>query len=356
MFDLSNLMEPKLRIAIVANANSIHTVRWVSWLEKKGHEVTVFSLKEGEKCTYFGPEPRLDRSLIIDLGNDVRKTTRKLQTLIDEVKPDLIHGFFLTNHAFYAGRMENYPIVVTAMGSDVLVHPKESRLLSWVIKKTGNNSMKVICPPLLSKDLVKLGVDENKIVTNLIGINTDIFKPLEKEKCVVFSRGFKDIYNPKVVAKAIILVHKRDPEIKFYLAGDGPLKQTIEEDLEGHNVEFTGQLTEKELGGIMGKSKIVISSSLSDSIPLTIFEAMACGSILIVSNNHGHRQWDKEDYPILFFGKNDSRKLADFIIKSCTNEVLLKEALMQGPELVKLNWTWEKQADLILKEYKGIIS
>ena len=356
MFDLSNLMEPKLRIAIVANTNSIHTLRWVSWLEKKGHEVTVFSLKEGEKCTYFGPEPRLDRSLIIDLGNDVRKTTRKLQTLIDEVKPDLIHGFFLTNHAFYASRMENYPIVVTAMGSDVLVHPKESRLLSWVIKKTGNNSMKVICPPLLSKDLVKLGVDENKIVTNLIGINTDIFQPLEKEKCVVFSRGFKDIYNPKVVAKAIILVHKRDPEIKFYLAGDGPLKQTIEEDLEGHNVEFPGQLTEKELGGIMGKSKIVISSSLSDSIPLTIFEAMACGSILIVTNNHGHRQWDKEGYPILFFGKNDSRKLADFIIKSCSNEVLLKEALMQGPELVKLNWTWEKQANLILKEYKAIIS
>ena len=128
MFDLSNLMEPKLRIAIVANANSIHTIRWVSWLEKKGHVVTVFSLKEGEKCTYFGPEPRLDRSLIIDLGNDVRKTTRKLQTLIDEVKPDLIHGFFLTNHAFYAGRMENYPIVVTAMGSDVLVHPKSVKL------------------------------------------------------------------------------------------------------------------------------------------------------------------------------------------------------------------------------------
>ena len=239
MFDLSNLMEPKLRIAIVANANSIHTIRWVSWLEKKGHIVTVFSLKEGEKCTYFGPEPRLDRSLIIDLGNDVRKTTRKLQTLIDEVKPDLIHGFFLTNHAFYAGRMENYPIVVTAMGSDVLVHPKESRLLSWVIKKTGNNSMKVICPPLLSKDLVKLGVDENKIVTNLIGINTDIFKPLEKEKCVVFSRGFKDIYNPKVVAKAIILVHKRDPEIKFYLAGDGPLKQTI----AAHTATFPSTLS-----------------------------------------------------------------------------------------------------------------
>ena len=355
MFDLCNLMEPKLRIAIVANANSIHTVRWVNWLEKNGHLVSVFSLNEGVKCTYFGPEPRLDRSLIIDLGDGVRKATKKLKTLIDEFKPDLIHGFFLTGHAFYAGRMDNYPIVVTAMGSDVLVDPKESKLLSWVIRKTGNNSMKVICPPLLAKDLVKLGIDENKIVTNLIGINADIFKPLEKEKCVLFSRGFKDIYNPKVVAKAIVLVHKREPEIKFYLAGDGPLKQGIEENLENHNVEFTGQLTETELGKIMGKSKVVISSSLSDSIPLTIFEAMACGSILVVSNNHGHRQWDKEEYPILFFGKNDSQKLADFIIELCANESLLKEALAQGPELVKLNWSWEKQANLILEEYRKII-
>ena len=355
MFNLSNLMEQKLRIAIVANANSIHTIRWVTWLESKGHNVSIFSLNEGDKCTYFGPEPRLDRSLIIDLGSGVRKATTTLQALMDEFKPDLIHGFFLTNHAFYAGRMENYPVIVTAMGSDVLVHPKDSRLLSWAIRKTANNSMRVVCPPLLVKDLLKLGVEENKIVTNLIGINTEIFKPLEKENLVIFSRGFKDIYNPKVVAEAIALVHKRDPGIKFFLAGDGPLRKGIEEKLVDHNVDFTGQLTEKELGEIMGKSKVVISSSLSDSIPLTIFEAMACGSILIVSNNHGHRQWDKEEYPILFFGKKDSRKLADFIIKSCYDEALLEEALTQGPELVKLNWSWENQANLILDEYKNII-
>jgi hypothetical protein len=34
---------------------------------------------------------------------------------------------------------------------------------------------------------------------------------------------------------------------------------------------------------------------------------------------------------------------------------LLKEALAQGPELVKLNWSWEKQANLILEEYRNII-
>ena len=348
-------MKPKLRIAIVANANSIHTIRWVTWLEKKGHCVSIFSLKEGEGSTYFGPEPRLDRSLIINLGNGVRRTTKKLQKMIDEFKPDLVHGFFLTNHAFYAARIAHYPIIVTAMGSDVLVHPKESKLLSWIVRKTGNNSVKVVCPPLLLRELVKLGIEENKIVTNLIGINNNVFKPLKKEKCVLFSRGFKDVYNPKVVSEAIHLVHKREPEIKFYLAGEGPLRQQIEEDLENHNVTFTGQLTEKELGKIMGKASVVISSSLSDSIPLTVFEAMACGSILVVSNNHGHRQWDKEEYPIFFFGKKDSRKLAELIVKSCYDGLLLEEALAQGPNLVKHKWSWERQANLILEEYKNII-
>ena len=77
-------MSSKLRIAVVANAKSIHTIRWVKWLRKKNHEVTIFSLNEAEDCVYFGPEPALDRSLIFNLGKNVRKTTSELQAKIDE--------------------------------------------------------------------------------------------------------------------------------------------------------------------------------------------------------------------------------------------------------------------------------
>ncbi|MDG1544779.1 MAG: glycosyltransferase, partial [Candidatus Poseidoniia archaeon] len=137
-------MESKLRIAVVANANSIHTIRWVDWLRQRNHKVIIFSLNEGDDCVYFGPEPALDRSLIFNLGKNVRKTTSELQTKIDEFKPDIVHGFFLTNHGMYSSRIKNYPKVITALGSDALISPNDSKLMSWIVKRAVKNSDLVI--------------------------------------------------------------------------------------------------------------------------------------------------------------------------------------------------------------------
>ena len=78
--------------------------------------------------------------------------------------------------------------------------------------------------------------------------------------------------------------------------------------LKNRKVEFTGQLSEKKLSEIMGISTIVISPSLSDSIPLTAFEAMSCGSILVASDIPAHRQWETYDHPIFFFDKEKVAK------------------------------------------------
>ena len=266
-------MNSKLRIAVVANANSIHTIRWVKWLRKKKHEVTVFSLNEGGDCVYFGPEPALDRSLIFNLGKNVRKTTNELQTKIDEFKPDLIHGFFLVNHGMYVSRIKGYPKVNTAMGSDVLIAPEESRLLSWIVKRTIKNSDSVFGPPLLI-DKIKEWKLETDLNENIIGIDTSVFKPKEKNNSIVFARGFKEVYNPLVVAKAFESLDSQLEDYNFILCGEGPLRTESERILSYcKNVQFTGQISEKELADIVGKAQIVISPSLRPQV----------GSIMLVS-------------------------------------------------------------------------
>ncbi len=261
----------------------------------------------------------------------------------------------MTNHGFYASRIRNYPVIVTAMGSDVLVHPERSRLLSGIVRKTAKKAVAVVCPPLLVEKLEEMGVERNKIHPHLIGIDTELFKPLKKKDMVLFSRGFKEVYNPSVVADAIGIVHSKNPAINFCLAGDGPLKEDIESKLKDFNVDFTGQLSEESLAEIMGQSKIVISPSLSDSIPLTAFEAMACGSILIASDIPAHRQWDSMGYPIVFFDPHDSGMLSEYILKSWHDENLLDAAITAGPEIVKLNWNWNQQAEEVLKIYDSVI-
>ena len=344
----------KMKIALVADANSIHISRWFNWLEEQGHIVKIFSLGDTPNSHFFGPEPPLDRTLITNFGSKIRKTTKRLQNLIDDFEPDLVHGYFLTNHGFYASRIENYPTIVQVMGSDLLLHSENSWLLSWIFKNSIKKSYCVISPPLLIGKLKQMGIKEKSIFPNLIGIDTDIFKPLDKQDVVVFSRGFEEVYNPSTVAEAIIKISKKKPKIKFYLAGEGTLRKEIESRLVDINVEFTGQLSEIELAKIMGISKIVISPTFSDSIPLTAFEAMSCGSVLIASDIPAHRQWENSNYPILFFNPNNSDELAKHILESYDNDEIMHKALNSGPEIVKKNWEREIISNKIVDIYRKI--
>ena len=349
-------MTSNLRIAVVANSISIHTTRWVNWLRENGHEVTVFSLIDGEDCVYFGPEPALDRSLIFNLGNEVRKTTTKLQQKIDEFKPNIVHGFYLINHGMYASRIESYPKVITALGSDVLIDPKESKLLSWIAKRTVKKSHSVFGPPLLTNEIKKWNLDTN-LNDNFIGVDTSLFKPSEKTNTIVFARGFKQVYNPIVVAKAFESLSNKLKDHKFILCGNGPLKAETERILSNcKNIQFTGQISERELASIVGSAQLVISPSLSDSIPLTILEAVASGAPVIASNIPANQAWVDRELPVFLFKTGDSEDLAKKILTVIEDDSVLEYTIESGPKLIKENYSWEKEAGKVLKKYHDLVT
>ena len=349
-------MSSKLRIAVVANANSIHTIRWVNWLRRQEHKVTIFSLNEAEDCIYFGPEPPLDRSLIFNLGKNVRRTTSELQSKIDEFKPDIVHGFFLVNHGMYASRIEGYPKVMTAMGSDILIAPKESKLLSWIVKRAIKNSDSIFGPPLLVDEIEKWNLN-TELNENIIGIDCSIFKPSEKTKTIVFARGFKEVYNPIVVSKAIEVLSSKLDNYEFILCGDGPLKPESERILSYcRNVQFTGQISETKLAEIIGKAELVLSPSLSDSIPLTILEAVASGTPVVASNIPANQAWVDRELPVFLFKTGSSEDLAKIILTVIEDDSVLKYTIGSGPELIEKNYSWEREAGKVLKKYQGLVT
>ena len=349
-------MASKLRVAVVANANSIHTIRWVNWLRQRKHEVTIFSLNEADDCVYFGPEPALDRSLIFNLGRNVRKTTGELQAKIDEFKPDIVHGFFLVNNGMYASRIEGYPKVMTALGSDVLISPNESKLLSWIVKRTIKKSDSVFGPPLLINEMKKWKLS-TELNSNVIGINCSLFKPLEKTKTIVFARGFKEVYNPLIVSKAIKLLDSKLKDFQFILCGEGPLKSESEEILKSSkNVEFTGHIDEDKLAEFVGKAQLVISPSLSDSIPLTILEAVACGTPVVASNIPANQNWVDEKLPVYIFDKDDPNSLAEKILETIENRTILEDALEHGPNLIKEKYSFDNEGEKVEKKYFDLLN
>ena len=353
-------MSESLRLAIVANANSIHTIRWVNWLRKKGHHVSVFSLNESEDCVYFGPEPPLDRSLIFNLGSDVRKTTRKLQAAIDDFKPDIVHGFFLVNHGMYASRVKGYPKVVTALGSDVLLVPKESKLLSWIVKRTVKNANLVVSvAEHITQTILSWKNSHAKVITSPIGIDNEVFKPLKKKNHVIFTRGFKEIYDPLTLVKAISYLSSQIKDYHFTLCGDGPLLKDCKTYTEENNlsdvIEFPGYISNEELVELVGVSKVLVSPALSDGTPVSILEGLACGCIIVSSDIPANRFWTLENKTGVLFRPEDYKDLGDKLIKVIKDENLSKTALIEGPDLVLKYADWSSCISDIEKQYFELI-
>ncbi|GIR27634.1 MAG: hypothetical protein CM15mP42_05840 [Methanobacteriota archaeon] len=149
---------------------------------------------------------------------------KKLQSEIDSFGPDIVHGFSLVNHGMYASRISNYSKIVTAMGSDVLISPNESKLLAWIVKKTVNNSNLVISVADHLNDVVSPWKKNHvESITSPLGIDVKKFKPLKKENLIVFNRGFKEVYSPLTLVEAISEISDKIKDYKVIMCGKGPL-------------------------------------------------------------------------------------------------------------------------------------
>ena len=353
-------MGSKLRIAVVANANSIHTTRWVKWLRKKNHEVTVFSLNKGEDCVYFGPEPALDRSLIFNLGKSVRKTTSELQVKIDEFKPDLVHGFFLVNHGMYASRIKGYPKVVTALGSDVLIAPNESKLMSWIVKRTVKNSDLIISVAEHLNDIVSPWKENHvESITSPLGIDVKKFRPLEKENLIVFNRGFKEVYSPLTLLEAISEISNKIKNYKVIMCGKGPLLETCKNYVNKQSlndlISFAGYVPNEDLVDLLGRAKILVSPALSDGTPVSILEGLASGCIILSSQIPANKFWTVKNKTGLSFDAENSSQLSDCILKAINDSSIEENALIYGPQIVEKHADWNTEMLRIEEKYYNLV-
>ena len=111
---------------------------------------------------------------------------------------------------------------------------------------------------------------------------------------------------------AIPKVINEVPDVRFILAGNGPLREKVAQMLEdtGPSVTFPGFLPEDELAILMGRARVVVTPALSDSIPLAALEAMASGAVLVASDIEANRQWASAGTPVLLFPPGDTDALA----------------------------------------------
>ncbi|MBO5094458.1 MAG: glycosyltransferase family 4 protein [Lachnospiraceae bacterium] len=161
------------------------------------------------------------------------------------------------------------------------------------------------------------GIQQSKINILTNYIDCELFKPKEvvnkQEKRVVFVGRLSQVKNLFHIIQA---VGELGWGLDIY--GNGELKERLEEFAEnkGFDVHFCGIVANAKLPAIYNQYKYYILASLSEGMPKTLLEAMACGLICFGTDIPGIRE-------IIADGEN-GYLIAD------TSAEMIKNALIRG--------------------------
>jgi glycosyltransferase involved in cell wall biosynthesis len=182
----------------------------------------------------------------------------------------------------------------------------------------------------------------------------DVHSPLQ----LVYTGFVQEARGLEVVVEALGLLRARGVNIRFRIVGDGPYLHRLAKLVRGkdlHNaIEFTGWVAHGEVARHVREADVgVIPHPKNDhtdtTIPNKLFDYMACGRAVLVSNAAPLERIVRNERCGLVFTAGDARSLADVLARMSADRAALESMGRNGAEAVRQRFHWERDAG-VLKE------
>ncbi len=315
----------KKKILYIANGNSIHDVKWMSYFSEQTENYQCFLLVDTLNPLSQETIDRLAKLHIqvlepinpISISHPIRtlRAIKHFNRLIRTIQPDLVHALFAAPNALWLNFTKT-PSVITMRGSDILLVIPELlnkrgvkklyfSFLFRQFKKAFENADVVTGTsyPQLEKartlfsrstlKLVRTGVDVEKIES----LDKPDLIPVElKNTPFVFSPRFMaPIYNIEFQIKTLSLLDPAIIEAYMFVFIRGKqynevyyqqqLKRLAELNDSIHlNYLVIDYLEQEEMWMLLKKAALCIMTPISDGTPNSALEAMSAKCPLILSN------------------------------------------------------------------------
>lgn len=356
-----------MKICLLADGESIHTIRWCKHFFGLGHEIHLITFKKVEMDDihiHFIDTGKIN----VEGGNwKILLKFLHIKKVIKSINPDVLHSLYTTSYGLIGALSGFHPHIVTPLGSDILITPQKSiiyrALLRYTFKKA---DLITSMAPHMKDVMLKLGVPSVKITDIVLGINTEIFnkknRRLSKDNFVICStRNLEHVYNIPQFLSAIALVKSKIPTLKVKIIGDGSLRSELERltrELKIDDVvSFLGKVPQNKVVELLNSSHISVTVSLSDGNSLSLIEAMACGTYPIASDIPANHEWIKEGVNGNFVKINGVQELADIIQKVYLNfDTIIDNAMLESDKIIADKGTWQINMLKMENIYKEISS
>lgn len=271
---------------------------------------------------------------------------------------DLIHAHYAVPQGFLGVLLKKVlrkPLVVTLHGSDITVLGRGAAkpLVSFVL----NNSDAIIAvSEFLRRETIKLGASEEKIKVIYSGAPACKPERLQPEsRTITFIGSLIRQKGVDILIMAFGGVKKKFPDAELVIVGDGREKKSLEKLSRelGIKVNFLGY--QEDLGSALEKSAVLALPSREEGFGLVLLEAMAAGVPVVASRVGGIEEIIEHEYNGIIFEKENSKELAEGIIRILENKELRKKLIENGKKTLK-KFRWEKTGSEVDAVYEAIKS
>jgi len=319
-----------VKILMLADGGCEHTLRFQAEAARQGAEVVLASLEPGETV-----DIRLPKKFGI-AALDYFFLSGKLDKIVRRVEPDLVNPQFVCSYGStvaLSGVWSRYPVLMHALGSDILVSPRKS----WLHRRRVVHALSR-CPDLL--------VDSEYLAAEIKKYNSDVrchiiawgadeaaFEMYDNKKSfdmernrplrILVPRPHNPVYNNDMIFTALAgLINDRRVTVTFPARGDRyeAFRKIAEAACPAGGIDYYDYMPREKYVEFMAGFDIYLSASRSDSSPASLIEAMAIGLVPVVADIEGVREWMDKDSGAVFQPDSNSA-LKDAIVRLLADDI-----------------------------------
>ncbi|GEM_PF-621106 len=327
-----------MKICFVGWADNIHLERWAGHFARRGEDVSVISFSG------FGKLPSGVRQYRLGFENrGVRWKIVKLKYLLWKLRPDLVHVHW-AHFAQPVAKAWSGPLVITAWGSDIYQVNEQAEAYALIEGLRAAHTITCDSEHLKARVEQLRGTNFNNVHCIQWGVDLKTFFPAPADarfvseigaigRRVVFSpRAMLPIYNQYAVLSAFEKVLCKVPDALLVMKDTlhNPIWQKLIrkrlKDLRlADDVRIVGEIPYERMRELYRMAPVTISVPFSDATPMSVLEAMACGSVPLVSDLPSLREWVVDEWNGYIVSATDTEAMAKRIVHILTNPQTVAE-------------------------------
>ncbi|MBA7620192.1 D-inositol-3-phosphate glycosyltransferase [subsurface metagenome] len=356
------------------DAQTVHVIEVMKNLKKEGHNVMLFAPDIARYNQYI-PEikyiPTLDgpvlRSIIFNFFLCIYTAIYSLK-----FKPDVAYVRYGDKTSIIMSKILRVPCIVEINGipfDEMNMIKKQNNIRDniilyitrfiWWLSCNFSDKIVAVTEGLKKELYEKYKVPSDKIIVIPNGANTDLFKPMDKEKVkeelsldrnihyVCFVGNLAPWQGVEYLIMAAPLILKEVPNTQFLIIGDGIMKEKLIEMVKELNLDnnfiFTGAVDYELVPKYINASDVCVAPKRplkSGYSPLKLYEYIACDKPIVASRISGFEILEQQKAGILVEPENPL-ELAKAVLKFLKDEKIREEMGKNGREYVVKYHRWE---------------